>query len=89
MLGMTTGPVHARNTFGTLLGQKRAVAEGRVGVPLVTARAEGDAGTQTLRSQMRFAPQAARILSERECKRVRARSNDGSVARSRGQLPPL
>jgi hypothetical protein len=39
MLGMTTstgGLVRARNTFGTLAGQRRAVAGGRCQVSLVT-----------------------------------------------------
>jgi hypothetical protein len=36
-LGMTTSTVHGRNTFRTLFSQKRAVAGGRLPVPLATA----------------------------------------------------
>jgi hypothetical protein len=86
MLGMTTSPVHARNTFGTLLGQKRAVTEGRLSVSgrVLRLRWNTDAAVA---GEVRAANRP--FVSERECKRVRARSIDSSIAHSRGQLPRL
>jgi hypothetical protein len=89
---MTTSTVHARNTFGTLHRQRRVVADvllrALLDMASVRCVARVSWNKETLRSQVRFAPAAARNCAERNGKRVRRqrhqsprRTPERSVAR--------